>query len=147
MKKHLHTITSIIIAIFFMYKGVDKFNDSISELNEIDIQNIEKGKYIYSKKGEKPSGYKITMNTMKQSGFMKMIGIAQIVAGILIIVPISRIYGLLLLLPIIFNVFMMHLFFDNRIDENILTGSLLLINILLITYYNKLIFKNLILKK
>jgi len=147
MKKHLHTIISIIIAIFFIYKGVDKFNDNISELNEIDIQNIEKGKYIFSEKGEKPSGYKITMNTMKQSGFMKMIGIAQILAGILIIIPISRIYGLVLLLPIIFNVFMMHLFFDNRIDENILTGSLLLINILLITYYNKLLFKNLILKK
>tara|TARA_B100000700_G_scaffold215267_1_gene236606 strand:- start:385 stop:828 length:444 start_codon:yes stop_codon:yes gene_type:complete len=147
MKKHLHTIISIIIAIFFIYKGIDKFNDSVSELNKTDLKNIENEKYIDSPKGEKPSGYKITMNTMKQSGFMKMIGMAQILAGILIIIPVSRIYGLLLLLPIIFNVFMMHLFFDNRIDENILTGGLLLTNILLISYYNKLLFKNLILKK
>ena len=42
---------------------------------------------------------------------------------------------------------MMHLFFDNRMDENILTGGLLLINILLLTYYNKILFKNLNLEK
>lgn len=84
---------------------------------------------------------------MKQSGFLKMIGVAQILAGILMIIPITRIYGLLLLLPIIFNIFMMHLFFDNRMDENILTGVLFLINILLLTYYKKILFINVNLNK
>jgi len=32
-------------------------------------------------------------------------------------------------------------------DENILTGVLLLINIILLTYYNKILFKKLNLKK
>ena len=116
-------------------------------MKKIDIENIQKGDYINSELGEKPSGYKITMNTMKQSGFLKMIGISQILAGILLIIPMTRLYGLLLLLPIIFNIFMIHLFFDNRMDENILTGVLLLINIILLTYYNKILFKKLNLKK
>ena len=146
MKKYIHSSITIIIAIFFIYKGIDKVKSLVSPLNKIDIENIENENYIYSEKGEKPSGYKITMNTMKQSGFLKMIGISQILAGILLIIPMTRLYGLLLLLPIIFNIFMMHLFFDNRMDENILTGALLLINILLLTYYNKILFKKLNLK-
>ena len=147
MKKLIHTVTTIILAIFFILKGFDKINSTTSLLNKTDFENIQKENYIYSEKGEKPSGYKITMNTMKQSGFLKMIGGTQILAGILLIIPITRLYGLLLLLPIIFNIFMMHLFFDNRMDENILTGGLLLINILLLTYYNKILFKNLNLEK
>ena len=143
MKKYIHSSITIIIAFFFIYKGFEKTNSTVSPLKKIDIENIQKGDYINSELGEKPSGYKITMNTMKQSGFLKMIGISQILAGILLIIPMTRLYGLLLLLPIIFNIFMMHLFFDNRMDENILTGALLLINILLLTYYNKILFKKL----
>ena len=146
MKNIIHTTVTIIIALFFIYKGYDKTNSSVSILSEIDHENIKNENYIFSDKGEKPSGYKITMNTMKQSGFLKMIGISQIIAGLLMIIPITRIYGLLLLLPIIFNIFMMHLYFDNRIDENILTGGLLLINIILLTYYKKSLFKNLNIK-
>ena len=146
MKNIIHTTVTIIIALFFIYKGYDKTNSSVSILSEIDHENIKNENYIFSDKGEKPSGYKITMNTMKQSGFLKMIGISQIIAGLLMIIPITRIYGLLLLLPIIFNIYMMHLYFDNRIDENILTGGLLLINIILLTYYKKSLFKNLNIK-
>ena len=147
MIKHLHTLITVVFAIFFIYKGFDKVNSSVSPLNKGDIENIENENYINSEDGEKPSGYKVTMNTMKQSGFLKMIGVAQILAGILMIIPITRIYGLLLLLPIIFNIFMMHLFFDNRMDENILTGVLFLINILLLTYYKKILFINVNLNK
>ena len=31
----------------------------------------------------------------------------------------------------------MHVFFDNRIDENIVTGSLLALNLILCSYYYK----------
>ena len=147
MIKLIHSIVTIILAIFFILKGFDKINSTISALNKTDIENIQKANYIDSVMGEKPSGYKITMNTMKQSGFLKMIGVFQILAGVLLIVPMTRLYGLLLLLPIIFNIFMMHLFFDNRMDENILTGGLLLLNILLLTYYYKTIFNKLTIKR
>ena len=147
MIKLIHSLITILLATFFILKGFDKINSTISALNKTDIENIQKENYIDSGMGEKPSGYKITMNTMKQSGFLKMIGVFQILAGVLLIVPMTRLYGLLLLLPIIFNIFMMHLFFDNRMDENILTGILLLTNILLLAYYHKILFNKLTIKK
>ena len=50
------------------------------------------------------------MNTFKYSGFLDMISLIQILVGILIIIPITRLVGLLTLLPIIFNIFFMHVF-------------------------------------
>jgi len=86
------------------------------------------------------------MNTFKYSGFLDMISLIQILAGILIIIPVTRLVGLLTLLPIIFNIFFMHVFFDNRLDENIETGFLLVINIILLLNYKKQFF-SLFLKK
>ena len=77
------------------------------------------------------------MNTMRQSGFLRLISIFQIIAGILMIIPKTRMGGLLLLLPIIFNIFFMHVFFDNRMHENIETGMLLALNVGLCSYYYK----------
>mgnify|MGYP004096978629 FL=1 len=117
-----------------------------SEISNEELKQLSNGDYLSSESGEKPIGYKITMNTMRTSGFIQMIGVFQILSGILIIIPITRMIGLFLLLPIIFNIFMMHVYFDNRIDENILTGILLALNILLCIYYSKNIKKIFILK-
>ena len=88
---------------------------------------------------EAPVGYNIVMNTFKYSGFLDMISLIQILASILIIIPVTRLVGLLTLLPIIFNIFFMHVF-DNRVDENIETGFLLVINIILLLKYKKYFF-------
>ena len=134
----LHRNTSIILAAFFMYKGYSKLvSKKLKEVNldQIISTIIEKASY------EAPTSYNIVMNTFKQSGFLDMISIFQIVAGLLIIIPVTRLLGLLLLLPIIFNIFFMHVFFDNRIDENIVTGSLFFVNIILCLYYKKALIK------
>ena len=133
MKKILHTICTIILGIFFIYKGIDKMPIELKDISKEEIIStiIEKNSY------EAPVGYKITMNTMRQSGFLKLISFFQILAGVLMIIPRTRLFGLLILLPIIFNIFFMHIFFDNRIDENILTGAILALNILLSSYYYK----------
>ena len=133
MKTTLHTILTILLALFFIYKGVDKIPIKVKSITQEEIIEtiIERGSY------EAPVGYKITMNTMRQSGFLRLIAFFQIIAGILMIIPRTRLAGLLFLLPMIFNIFFMHVFFDNRIDENILTGSLLALNLLLFSYYYK----------
>ncbi|MDG1722512.1 MAG: DoxX family protein [Flavobacteriaceae bacterium] len=133
MKTTLHTILTILLALFFIYKGVDKIPIKVKSITQEEIIEtiIERGSY------EAPVGYKITMNTMRQSGFLRLIAFFQIIAGILMIIPRTRLAGLLFLLPMIFNIFFMHVFFDNRIDENILTGSLLALNLLLCSYYYK----------
>ena len=132
MKTTIHTICTILLGIFFIYKGIDKMPIKLKDISKEEITEtiIERGSY------EAPVGYKITMNTMRQSGFIRLISFFQIIAGLLMIIPKTRLAGLLILLPIIFNIFFMHVFFDNRIDENILTGSILAINIILCSYYH-----------
>ena len=133
MKTTLHTILTILLALFFIYKGVNKIPIKIKSITPEEIIEtiIERGSY------EAPVGYKITMNTMGQSGFLRLIAFFQIIAGILMIIPRTRLAGLLFLFPMIFNIFFMHVFFDNRMDENIVTGSLLALNIILCSYYYK----------
>ena len=137
MKNKIHSIITIILAIYFIGVGTGKFFQKIKPLNENEQENIITQNYTKSKKGEAPAGYKVTMNTMKQSGFLKMIGVFEILAGILMIIPKLRIFGLFLLLPIIFNIFFMHIFFDNRIGENIQTGILLIVTSFLCYFYKE----------
>lgn len=132
--KMIHRILSILIAVFFIYKGYGKFtSDKYKPIDEQSIITtiIEDSSY------DAPVGYNIVMNTFKYSGFLDMISLIQILVGVLIVIPFTRLLGLLTLLPIIFNIFFMHVFFDNRVDENIETGFLLIINILLLLYYKK----------
>ena len=131
MKIILHTTLTVLLAIFFIYKGIDKLPIKLKDISKEEIVStiIDNNSY------EAPVGYKITMNTMRQSGFLRMISIFQILAGILMIIPKTRMLGLLILLPIIFNIFFMHVFFDNRMHENIETGILLALNVSLCSYY------------
>ena len=133
MKKIIHTILTVILGVFFIYKGVDKLPIKLKDVSKEEIIEtiVEKGSY------EAPVGYKITMNTMRQSGFLRLISFFQILSGILMLIPRTRMAGLFLLLPIIFNIFFMHVFFDNRMHENIETGILLALNISLCSYYYK----------
>jgi len=133
MKTTIHSIFTILLGIFFIFKGIDKMPIKLKDITQEEIIStiIEQESYAA------PVGYKITMNTMRQSGFLRLIACFQILAGILMIIPKTRLAGLLILLPIIFNIFFMHVFFDNRIDENILTGIILTINLLLCLYYER----------
>ena len=133
MKTTIHTVCTILLGVFFIYKGIEKMPIKLKDISKDEITTT----IIENKSYEAPVGYKITMNTMRQSGFLRLIAFFQILAGILMIVPKTRLMGLLILLPIIFNIFFMHVFFDNRIDENIVTGILLITNLILCSYYYK----------
>tara|TARA_B100000927_G_C16374241_1_gene432817 strand:- start:175 stop:621 length:447 start_codon:yes stop_codon:yes gene_type:complete len=136
--KIIHSLITILVALFFVNAGYKKFTSKKMkplEKNQVVEYIFENDSY------EAPVGYNIVMNTFKQSGFLGMIAIFQIIAGILMIVPKTRLFGLLFLLPMIFNIFFMHVFFDNRVDENIETGILLALNILLLLPYSNIIRK------
>ncbi len=134
-----HAILTILLGLFFMYKGYQKFEPVKLRDKHIKIENTESivQKIIVEQNYEAPYGYDITMNTFRQSGFMKIIGLFQILAGLLILFPQTRMAGLLTLLPIILNIFLMHFYFDNRPHENIETGRLLLANVILLAFYWK----------
>jgi uncharacterized membrane protein YphA (DoxX/SURF4 family) len=143
MYTKIHSLLTILLALFFIYKGVDKMPIKLKDISKEEIVTtiIEKNSY------EAPVGYKITMNTFRQSGFLRMIAFFQILAGVLMILPATRALGLLLLLPIIFNIFCMHVFFDNRMGENIETGILLALNLGLCSFYYKQLISAVVDKK
>lgn len=134
---YIHALLTIALALFFIYKGYEKFGPvKLREKNiKVENQEIIVRKIFIEKDYAAPYGYDLTMNTMRQSGFLKVIGIFQILAGLLMLVPQTRMAGLLMLLPIILNIFLMHFFFDNRAHENIETGRYLAATIILLLFY------------
>ncbi len=139
MKKQIlsysHAIVVLLFGAFFIYAGVKKFIPKDRPANE--QAQVELGQAVSSDVFEKPDTFKLTMKSMKKSGFLKVVGVIQILAGLLMILPRTRLIGLGILLPITANIFLLHLFMDNRMDENIETGIYLLVNLLLILYYVK----------
>ena len=137
---YIHAALTLVLAAFFVNAGIKKFIPKpLKPIDQTELvhQIVEMESYA------PPIGYKITMNTMKQSGFLQMIGVFQLLAALLMLIPRTRLTGLLLLLPIIFNIFSMHVFFDNRMHENVETGLLLSLNVLLLIYYHKRIITGL----
>ena len=134
---YVHAILTIALAVFFFYKGFEKFGPvKLREKNiNIENQNIVVQKIFIEKDYSAPYGYDLTMNTMRQSGFLKVIGVFQMFAALLMLLPQTRMAGLLTLLPIILNIFLMHLIFDNRMHENTETGRYLVATMLLLLFY------------
>lgn len=135
----VHAALTIALALFFIYKGGEKFGAVKLREKNIKTENQQQfvQKIIVEKDYSAPYGYDLTMNTMRQSGFLKVIGIFQILSGLLMLVPRTRMAGLLMLLPIILNIFLMHLVFDNRAHENYETGRLLAATVILLLFYRK----------
>ena len=72
LMRSLHTILTIVVALFFISKGYNKLNsDKLKpvELDQIITTIIDNNSY------EAPVGYNIVMNTFKYSGFLDMISI------------------------------------------------------------------------
>jgi uncharacterized membrane protein len=127
----IHALFAVLLGAFFMYAGVKKFipKPPRSEDKVALVEAISSGEYT------PPVAFKLTMKSMSQTGFLKMVGVFQILAGLLMLIPQTRLAGLLLLLPVILNIFTLHLFLDNRPDENIETGLFLGLTALLIAFY------------
>ena len=137
---YIHAALCLVLALFFINAGIKKFTPKALKPADPAIlteQIIMKESYA------PPLGYALTMNTLRQSGFLKLIGVCQLLAAVLILIPRTRLAGLLLLLPIIFNIFFMHVFFDNRMHENVETGIVLGVNLLLLCFYRRTILNGL----
>lgn len=130
-----HALLSVFLAAFFIYAGIKKFIPKPPSTKPAN--NAEYIKAFEENAFENPINFKMGVKALKVSGFLKMVGVLQILSGLLIIIPYTRLIGLMMLLPITVNVFSFHFFMDNRTDENIETGFFLLLNIALTLFYLK----------
>lgn len=111
-------LISIALAAFFIYKGLTKHWLGSCK--------------VYPADSPIPRDYINVITAFCNAGFLKMIGALQILSGVLLLAPRTRLLGAVLLLPIIFNIFMIHFFLDNRPEELVESGIPLAGNVLLI---------------
>jgi uncharacterized membrane protein YphA (DoxX/SURF4 family) len=134
--KITHTILSMLIALFFIYAGSKKF---VSGKAHKHTDNTELIQSVTTNTYENPVTFQLCVKILKTTGFLKLVGVLQMLAGLLILLPFTRLVGLITLFPITVNIFCFHLFMDNRAGENVETGLYLLLNVLLIAAYYKTI--------
>lgn len=133
--RYSHAVLAVCLAAFFLYAGTKKFTPKNRPVN-VEMQQ-EMGQSVSENKYESPTTFKLTTKSMRESGFLKVVGVLQILSGLLIFLPKTRLIGLGILLPVTINIFLLHYLMDNRPDENIETGLFLGLNLMLIIYYWK----------
>lgn len=111
-------ILSLALAAFFIYKGLTKH-----WLGECKV---------YPPDTTVPQEYINVINAFCHSGFLKMVGFFQLLSGVLLVIPRTRVVGAFLLFTLIFNIFTIHFFLDNRPGELVESGIPLLLNSILI---------------
>lgn len=127
MKKissYLILILSVALGIFFIYKGINK-----NLLYDYSIPAVIK------EGSSKPIEYQNLMKVLYDSKFMIITGVLEVIAGLLLIIPKTRLLGSIILMPVILNIFLFHLIIDNRPHELVETGIPLLANLIIFMYY------------
>jgi len=121
MKKTIEIILLVLGALlggFFMYKGI--FKHFVTPCK------------IYDAESTVPIAYQNVVTAFCQSGFFKVVGFLQILAGLFLIIPKTRLLGAVILMPVVINMFLIHYFLDNRPEELWETGIPLAINTLIL---------------
>lgn len=115
------TIISFLLGAFFIYKGITK--------------HWLKPCKTFGPDSTIPLPYQQVITHLCQSGFLKMVSVFQILSGILLFIPKTRLIGAVMLLPVIFNIFFIHFFLDNRPEELVESGIPMLMNIIILWNY------------
>jgi uncharacterized membrane protein YphA (DoxX/SURF4 family) len=126
MKFFLPVLISLLAAalgIFFIYKGIDKHFLSACP--------------VYGAKSGLSQNYINLMTVLCETGFTKIIGGIEVVAGLLLIFPKTRLTGTFIIMPIIICIFLIHALIDNRIYELLETGIPLSATLLIFAFHQK----------
>lgn len=132
-KKIIFAASILFLGGFMIYGSIGKFVAPKTEAYTLvervsalaadsKTESLQKSLYIG---GAKQTGY-----------FWELLGVCELLFGILLLVPVTRIIAALGLLPITLHIFLFHLYLEpDELSELILTGGLLASNILILVYY------------
>lgn len=138
MKKTI-TILFIIFRLFLggfmIYGGVQKFTKS----SPTPIEVVEKANKFKSPEKESTLQKVLYISGAKQTGyFWEVLGICELLFGLLLVLQGTGFIGALFLLPITLHIFLFHLFLEaDEVVELIQTGALFGINIVIVLKENK----------
>lgn len=115
---------------FMIFGGIKKF----SKPNPTPIEVVEKTNKLTGSDQEMTLQKVLYISGAKQTGyFWEVLGICELLFGLLLILQGTGFLGALLLLPITLHIFLFHVFLEpNDIGELLQTGALFTINITLI---------------
>lgn len=117
------------LGLLFVYGGIQKF-----------IPKAARAKSeIASELPDNILKIKAFIGGMKQTGyFWPMLGISEILCGMLLLSQVFALLGAVMLVPVTLNIFLFHLFLErHELGELALTGLYLIANILIIAYERK----------
>ena len=126
------TILSIILAIFMIEGGIDKFSgskvDAEKTISKINKYSLEKNEVVIQKI--------LFISGMKQTGYLwELIGFSEILFGLMIIIKRTRTIGAILLLPVTLNILLFHAFLEpDEILSLFHVALLFLINSIIIIF-------------
>lgn len=142
MKKTIN-ITFIVLRMvlggMMVYGGIGKFGKPTPAANTMLVMEENKKQELLQ--NEEVLKIKNYFFGMKQSGFAyELLGIAEILGGILLLTQLFSFIGALILMPVTLHIFLFHLNLEpNEIGELILSTLYLIINLTLIIKEYKLL--------
>jgi len=119
-------VIRLVLGSLFVYAGVQKFIPKERPKTEASAEVPDNVKKIRNYIGG-----------MKQTGyFWPMLGVVEMLGGLLIATHFYSLLGAVLLVPVTLNIFLFHIFrTPGDVGENLLAGLYLLANIFLIGYH------------
>lgn len=126
----LFIVLRLILGGMMVYGGIQKFQKPIPT----PIEVVEKAEQFKTPEKESTLQKILYISGAKQTGyFWQVLGICELLFGILVLLQGTGFIGALFLLPITLHIFLFHLFLESdEIQELIQTGGLFVINILLV---------------
>lgn len=123
-------ILRLILGIVMILGGINKFKKPLPlPTDGVKIENLD---------GHEPDANKLRRTNytfgMRQSGYAwQVLGVTEIVGGLLLVTQVFSFIGALVLLPVVFQIFLFHVFLEPHEKwEMVLTALYLVINLLLI---------------
>ena len=126
----LFIVLRLILGGMMVYGGIQKFQKPIPT----PIEVVEKAEQFKAPEKESTLQKILYISGAKQTGyFWQVLGICELIFGILVLLQGTGFIGAVFLLPITLHIFLFHLFLEaDEIGELLQTGGLFTINIMLV---------------
>ncbi|MEM9363496.1 MAG: DoxX family membrane protein [Bacteroidota bacterium] len=123
-------VLRLILGGMMVYGGIQKFQKPIPS----PIQVVETAEKFKAPEKEGTLQKILYISGSKQTGyFWQVLGVCELLFGLLLILQGTGFVGAIFLLPITLNIFLFHLFLESdEIGELVQTGGLFAINIILV---------------
>jgi uncharacterized membrane protein YphA (DoxX/SURF4 family) len=127
---YIFIVLRLFLGGFMIYGGIQKFQKPIPAPVEV----VEKAQKFTSPNQENTLQKVLYINGAKQTGyFWEVLGICELVFGLLLIFQGTGFVGALFLLPITLHIFLFHVFLEPEdLPELLQTGALFVVNISLV---------------